>query len=251
MREPEDNQLKLVFRKADGGVIAVAASAVAGATYLGLNAKANVAAILAFTAAIFVALLSAYWTQRRLNQELAAADQQQARQLAAETARQAQQLDAETQRQAQQLEAEADRLRLQLAHDRQLHDLSELRSVLDDAVAAVEVARNSFTHLGRVYLREPYDEDEGRVVYDDLMMKRRSVEKALARITVRGQDELARALLDFDRALTPPTVNPGLPDKTPVRVAVEQAHSKLAARQADFLARARALVPSHLPAGFG
>ena len=48
MREPEDADFKLGLARADGGVVAVAVGAVAGATYLGLNAKANVAAILAF-----------------------------------------------------------------------------------------------------------------------------------------------------------------------------------------------------------
>jgi ABC-type nickel/cobalt efflux system permease component RcnA len=105
----------------------VAAGAIVGATILGLNAKSNVAAVLAFTAAVLVALLTAYWTQRRLSQELRAADRRQVRQLDAENARQAQQLEAENLRHAQALDAERQRLELQLAHDRRLHDLEELR----------------------------------------------------------------------------------------------------------------------------
>ena len=87
----------------DAGVVGGAVALVAGATHLGLNANTNVAAILTFTGAIFVALLTAYWTQRRQSQQLAA-DQQ--------------------------------RLQLQLEHERERLDLLDLRAVLEEALAA-------------------------------------------------------------------------------------------------------------------
>jgi hypothetical protein len=70
-------------------------------------------------------LLTAYWTQRRLSQELGAAK-----------VRLAEQLAAETERQAQQLAAEQQRLQLQLEHERERLDLVDLRAVLEEALAA-------------------------------------------------------------------------------------------------------------------
>jgi C4-dicarboxylate-specific signal transduction histidine kinase len=119
MRIEEADQARTpVLTKSDGAVAVVAVGAVAGATYLGLNTKTNVAAILAFTAAIFVALLTAYWTQRRLSQELIAARARLAEQLTAETERQAQQLDAERKRLELQLGSEERRHREELAFRR-------------------------------------------------------------------------------------------------------------------------------------
>ena len=61
MRIEEADQVNsVVLTKFDGAVAGLAVGVVAGGTYLGLNTKTNVGAILAFTAAIFVALLTAY-----------------------------------------------------------------------------------------------------------------------------------------------------------------------------------------------
>ena len=103
----------LVLTKSDGAVAVGAVGVVAGGTYLGLNTKTNTAAILAFAAAIFVALLTAYWTQRRLSQELGAAKA----------------------RLALQLSSEDERHRDDLAFQRGETDRGEVRSILDSLAA--------------------------------------------------------------------------------------------------------------------
>jgi hypothetical protein len=86
-----------------GGLTVVAAG---GAVAVGTTARSSlVGPILAFSGVILVALLTVYTTKRR---------------------------------QVEQLAAERARLQLQLDHDRELHDLSELRLVLDEAAIALE-----------------------------------------------------------------------------------------------------------------
>lgn len=100
-----------------------AVAVVGGATYLGLTTKANVAAILAFATAVFVALLTAFWTQRRLDHEL---------------------------------RAEQKRLELRLKHDRAQADLLDLRVVLEEALAAIDEA----FHPMRVLWQNGVDETD-------------------------------------------------------------------------------------------
>jgi hypothetical protein len=87
-----------------GGLTVVVAAG--GAVAVGTTARpSSVGPILAFSGVILVALLTVYTTKRR---------------------------------QVEQLAAEKARLQLQLDHDRELRDLSELRSVLDEATVALE-----------------------------------------------------------------------------------------------------------------
>ena len=104
-----------------------AVAVVGGATYLGLTTKANVAAILAFAAAVFVALLTAFWTQRRLDHEL---------------------------------RAEQKRLELRLKHDRAQADLLDLRVVLEEALAAIDEAFHPMRVLWQNGVDETDDVDD-------------------------------------------------------------------------------------------
>lgn len=98
---------------------AVALAAIVGATVLTLVRHADLAPLFAFTGAILVALLTAYWTQGRLTQELTAAN-----------GRLVKQLQAETERQAQQLQHEADRQARRHNHERQRAEIDDLRAGL-------------------------------------------------------------------------------------------------------------------------
>jgi uncharacterized protein with PIN domain len=148
----------------------VALAAVAGATVLTLLRHAGLGPLLAFTAAIFVALLTAYWTQRRLTQELTAAN-----------SRLAAQLDAETERQAQQLQHEADRQVQQHNHERQRAEIDDLRAVLGDALVAAYRAREAILeHPDRFYDVDQRDRSAEAI---------RETEAQLAKLQVRlGKD---------------------------------------------------------------
>jgi hypothetical protein len=80
-------------------------------------------------AALFVAFVTAWTTNRRQDQQLAAEAKRQRGQLAAEADRQQRELEA---RRAEQKE--------QLDHDRELADLGDVRAVLDEATLALESA---------------------------------------------------------------------------------------------------------------
>jgi exonuclease VII large subunit len=133
--------------KGDTVVGTTAVVTVGGATALTVVRHDDVAPLLAFTAAIFVALLTAYWTQRRLTQELAAAN-----------SRLATQLDAETKRQAQQLAHEIERQLNQHRHEQRRAEIDDLRSVLGDALVAAYRARE--TIIDNPDTR--YDDDQQR-----------------------------------------------------------------------------------------
>jgi hypothetical protein len=255
--------------RTDGGVAGAAVLLIGAAAYVALNSKSNVAALLAFSAAIFVALLTAYWTQRRLSQELAAADRRQAAQLQAETERQAQTLEEERQRQAQQLQAENERLRvqlahererhiqrleaesarlkLQLAHERQLHDLAELRKVVDDAMSKEEAARAFWQGLRRVTLREPYDKPLADQAYSHLQHAREALSNSTMRLSVRGQQSLANALWDSYRAMKVPDLSPTHSDRDLVRKTWEEVMNDLADKHSTFIVLAQTAVASVLP----
>ena len=140
------------------GADAAAASAVvvvAGGTAAGAAAVSPSSAlgpILAFVGVIFVAVLTASSTKRR----------------------QAEQLHAENQRQCSVLTAGSGRLRQQLDHQRQLADLAEVRSILDDAVQSVEVARYLWLDLHEVVVREPYDREEAERLRREYQRSRRA-----------------------------------------------------------------------------
>jgi hypothetical protein len=86
--------------------VAALAVSVAGGAAVGATQVNNTPALLAFIGAIFVALITWYATDRR---------------------------------QARVIAADRERLEAQLAHDRELNDLSELRTVLDETLAAIEI----------------------------------------------------------------------------------------------------------------
>jgi hypothetical protein len=82
-------------------------------------------AIILAGGALFGIWLGAYYAAGRLGAQL----EEQARWLY-------RQRDDESDRLARQLDAEAERLERQLEHDREMRDLEELRTVLDDAASA-------------------------------------------------------------------------------------------------------------------
>jgi hypothetical protein len=104
-----------VTRVEAGGLVAVAVVTVVGATQTDY-----VAPILAFVAALIVAILTAITTSRRQTHQLA------------EDAR----------RQERVLDAERGRLDAQLSHDREMADVADLRNVLDDATTVLQAAYN-------------------------------------------------------------------------------------------------------------
>ena len=88
---------------------------IATGTVLGATSTDHTGPILAFAAAIFVALVTAVTTNRR--QERA--------------------LEADADRHHETLRAESKRLEQQLAHDRELADIAAVRSALDEAALAL------------------------------------------------------------------------------------------------------------------
>ena len=133
----------LLARDSVGEWVAVAAgtSLVGGAAVYGATRTDDTGPILAFAAAVLVALITAFTTNRR---------QQHA-------------LEAESERQRRALDAESERLRLQLAHDREMADLGDTRELLDDAAVALhdadyaryEVEKARMTHGTYVGERAP------------------------------------------------------------------------------------------------
>jgi hypothetical protein len=89
------------------------------------DAVDHLPAWLAFSGAAIVALIAAVTAERRLNK----------------------QLKAEGERLGKQLEAEQERLESQLAHDRQLADLAELRTILDDGAARLTTILDKYTDV--------------------------------------------------------------------------------------------------------
>ena len=249
---------KLVLTRADYRVAGSALAVGAGGTAVGLIAKTNVAAVLAFIAAIFVALLTAYWTQRRLSQELAAADRRLAQQLKtennrwgaqmkAEIDRNSERLTAENQRHVEQLDADRQRLELQLAHDRRLHDLEELRSLLDTVVTDLADAVHAFLDCARVAERESFDAAVYDIAYQALQVQRRKVQAGFTRLSIRARNEATIALHNVYKALVPPTINNALPDREQVGSLWDNAQALLAERHGEFLRLAASLVGSRLP----
>ncbi len=247
MHNPGDSDQLVRFTRADAGAGTVAAGAIVGATILGLNAKSNVAAVLAFTAAVLVALLTAYWTQRRLSQELRAADRRQVRQLDAENARQAQQLEAENLRHAQALDAERQRLELQLAHDRRLHDLEELRKLLDAIVTDLAIAVQAYRDCARVAQRTAFDQQLYTRAWETLQARRLTIESQFQRLSIRGTNDVIVALHDANMALSTPSINNASPNREIVKEAWTPAEDRLVKQHGIFLIAARALVSSELP----
>src|SRR5204863_5211588 len=99
---------------AEKGILAGATVAGTASLVVAVTTKSNTGPWLAFAGALIVAVLTAVFTQRR---------------------------------QAQQLAAEERRLKIQLEHERQLRDVSELREVLTEAVETVMQASDRFVDL--------------------------------------------------------------------------------------------------------
>lgn len=89
---------------------------IGGGAIVGASSTDNTAPILAFVGALLVALLTAYSAHRLQAASLAAEDKRQQRALSEESARQ----------------------RQQLRHDRQLHDLRDLREVVESSLGAYD-----------------------------------------------------------------------------------------------------------------
>lgn len=104
-----------------GGVIVL----IAGGSAVGASGVSNTAAYLTFAAAITVALITWYATDRR----------------------QAAALEAEERRQAAALNAEERRLAQQLAHDKELSDRAALRDFLDEIAGAYEELHLDYSRL--------------------------------------------------------------------------------------------------------
>lgn len=168
VRDKADSGDRRSARDVIVGVVVLAA--VAGATVLTLIRHADLAPLFAFTGAILVALLTAYWTQRRLTQDLTAAD-----------GRLVKQLQAETERQAQQLQHEVDRQARQHNHDRQRAEIDDLRAALGDALVAAYRAREAILdHPDRYYDTDQRDRSAEAI---------RETEAQLAKLQVRlGKD---------------------------------------------------------------
>jgi hypothetical protein len=205
-----------------GGVVIVTAGTATAAAVTAHNALAP---ILAFVGVILVALLTAYFTKRR----------------------QEDQLLAERDRQDAALVAENERLQHQLAHDRQLHDLAELRSVIDEALQNAEVAKNWFLDCQRVGLRPTFDAAVYGGVYDALQQALRPLAMSYVRVVTRGHEPLALALHEMREALAVPTCNMQTTPEEQKREAWKQAADRLTAKHALVINLARALVASDLP----
>jgi hypothetical protein len=225
------------------GVAVVAAGT---ATTAAVSGKASLSAILTFVGVILVALMTAYFTKRRQDESLAAARDRQQDALDAETQRQQLSLDAESARQRQAFEAERDRLDRQLRHERELHDLSEIRKVIDEALQNAELVKNTFLDLGRLSKREKYEESTHALVYSQLQDQKRPLLYSFVRLTARGQTDLAAALTEFYRQLATPSTHSG----TPLEMRREKwnkAENLLADQHARVIDSARRLAASQLP----
>ena len=216
-----------------GAVVVVGAVAVGTATQVH---SSLVGPILTFVGVILVALLTAWFTKQRQRADLAA-----------ERDRQEKALDAENERQRQTISADFGRLDKQLAHDRQLHDLGELRAVVDDALRDAEKARGLWLDLHRVTVRPSYDKPVADQVYSALQGARRDVAHSAIRLTVRDQRAVASALWAFEGALSTPTLNPELADRSFVRDEWDKEQARLSDSHALFINIASTVVASDLP----
>jgi serine phosphatase RsbU (regulator of sigma subunit) len=98
----------------------------------GAEGVAGITAGATVIAALIIALVTARTTNSR-----------QERQLEAEAERQKDELAAEAERQREELDERTDGQKRQLNHDRQLHDLADLRTVLDGAALALDNAEDA------------------------------------------------------------------------------------------------------------
>lgn len=195
-----------------GGAVVLIGGGAVGA--VAVSGSSQTGPILAFVGVILVALLTAYFANRR---------------------------------QADQLNAEAERQRRQLAHDRQLHDLSELRGVLDEALERAETASHAWLDLYNLATRETVVQDRYEASADAVEQATRRVSESVIRITVRGQDELAVALTEFLGALAQPRRNRTSEDVRIRRAAWGESLPEVTSSHARVIGLARTLVPSSLP----
>jgi hypothetical protein len=220
--------------EAFGGAVIVITAGTAGAA--AVSHPSNLAPILALIGVILVALLTAYFTRRR-----------QTDQLKAERDRHDATLAAENKRHDATLAAENERLERQLDHERQLQDLAELRSVIDEALQNAELAKNAFLDCRRVALRPTFDSSLYGQVYSAVQHSKEPLFFSFVRVTARGHEQLAYALSELNGGLQVPNINHealGLDQK---REAWEQAMKKVSDWHAAVINLARALVASRLP----
>jgi hypothetical protein len=214
-----------------GGTVVVTAGTAAAAALAG---KSTVGPILAFVGVILVALLTAYFTKRR-----------QADQLNAEQHRLETTLAAEERRQAATLGAEETRLQRQLDHDRQLHDLAELRTIIDEALDRMEVSRLKFLDAEHIATQAEFNPHRLLEATQELGEAATLVLPSIARLTARGQDKLSKFVSDyFSALLTYPSPGETHEDRFAGWRAADQLMN-MAASQAQALAQS--LVASELP----
>jgi hypothetical protein len=94
-------------------------------------------------AALFLGGLAALAAERRLTKQMADAGTRQERELAEMGARQERELAADADRQQRELDARTKDQKRQLDHDRQLSDLADLRTLLDEAAVALDDGRKA------------------------------------------------------------------------------------------------------------
>jgi len=93
-------------------------------------------------------------------------------------------------RQKRQLRAAGERQQGQLAHDRELADLDDLRGVLDDAALTLNRASRAHRLVGACVLREPMDREALSESEREIRAAREPCDALLARLWVRlGQED--------------------------------------------------------------
>jgi hypothetical protein len=159
-----------------GAVIVIGGLAVGTATQVH---SSLVGPILTFVGVILVALLTAWFTKQRQRADLAA-----------ERERQEKALEAENARHRQTISADFGRLDKQLAHDRRLADLADLRGVLDEAAIALDRAAQAHRPVGARVLADPLNYEGLRESQREIQEVRETCDALLARLRIRlGQDD--------------------------------------------------------------
>jgi hypothetical protein len=115
-------------------------------------------------AALFLGGLAAWAAERRLTKQVADAGTRQERELADAGARQQRELEADAARQQRELDAQAEAQKRQLDHARELHDLADLRKLLDEGAVALNSAEDALLDAAAAIRKDIVDEDAREVV---------------------------------------------------------------------------------------